>query len=341
MPQNIITNLWQPGTTGMFARLAWQCMSTFRSSDYLGGCNGARILLEPQNDWSVNKGLDFAIDQLKLWRKNHFSDSISMADLIVLAGNLEIEELGGNKMEFCGGRTDDASSNHDASRFLESNQISSILGKANEGEHLRSFIDLMGLTLEEYAAIHGAGFAIGHKGYKDPEKECGGLFCLRNPSHTGDRQLSNIFFKEITNPTHLWTKDTDRVDGKCHKAIDDPNLCMYSVDFQFKFDPELNAIAEKYAANNELFKANFASAWVKLASADMFYGPVQNRCDKEEIPTTTTTTIKSKSPKPTEIPPGNCTCPEQEACESGGSNMREFQIVWHITIFAIAVIYFN
>ena len=90
-------------------RLAWQCISTYRDTDYLGGCNGARIRFSPGKDWEVNKNLDRALDLLKPVKSRH-GDSLSWADLIVLAGNTALE-LSSTKTDlslpFCPGRTDD------------------------------------------------------------------------------------------------------------------------------------------------------------------------------------------------------------------------------------------
>jgi catalase (peroxidase I) len=89
----------------LFIRLAWQCASTFRVTDYLGGCNGARIQFTPQSAWPVNVALDKALLLLKPV-KDKYGDSLSYSDLIVLAANVAIENAGGRKMTFCGGRTD-------------------------------------------------------------------------------------------------------------------------------------------------------------------------------------------------------------------------------------------
>ena len=91
--------------TRMLARLAWQCSATFRATDYLGGCNGARIRFSPQKDWPGNANIDSALELLRPVKYN-FGSSLSWADLIVLAGNTALELAGGNQLEFCGGRTD-------------------------------------------------------------------------------------------------------------------------------------------------------------------------------------------------------------------------------------------
>merc|ERR1719166_871512 len=83
-----------------FVRLAWRCAATHRVTDYTGGCDGARIRLAPQRDWKLNEGLNEALDLLEPI-KNKFGDSLSWADLIVLAGTTSLEEAGAPEMPFC------------------------------------------------------------------------------------------------------------------------------------------------------------------------------------------------------------------------------------------------
>ena len=85
---------------GLVTRLAWQCISTYRETDYLGGCNGARIRFSPGKDWEVNKNLDRALDLLSPVKARHGA-SLSWADLIILAGNTALELAGNISLPFC------------------------------------------------------------------------------------------------------------------------------------------------------------------------------------------------------------------------------------------------
>lgn len=97
-----ITNMYNE-----FIRLAYQCASTFRATDYRGGCNGGRIRFSPGIDWPINSGLNETIlllEPIKL----KYGNGLSYADLFVLAGNVALERLDGvPKLSFCSGRTDD------------------------------------------------------------------------------------------------------------------------------------------------------------------------------------------------------------------------------------------
>ena len=91
-----------------FMRLAWQCASTFRATDYQGGCNGAHIRFPPGSEWPINAGLDQTLEKLEAI-KEKYGKHLSYADLIVLAGNKAAERIGAPSMKFCPGRTDSKS----------------------------------------------------------------------------------------------------------------------------------------------------------------------------------------------------------------------------------------
>ena len=92
--------------TGLMSRLAWQCASSFRATDYQGGCNGARIRHSPASDWAVNTNLGEALALLEPVR-HQYGSSLSWADLIVLAGTTALEEAGNMTIPFCDvGRVD-------------------------------------------------------------------------------------------------------------------------------------------------------------------------------------------------------------------------------------------
>jgi catalase (peroxidase I) len=94
----------EPSNVAAFATLAINCASTFRASDYRGGCNGAAIRFPPSIDWEENEGTSGFLKLLEPI-KDEFSD-ISWSDLIVLAGQTSIESSGGIATPFCGGRSD-------------------------------------------------------------------------------------------------------------------------------------------------------------------------------------------------------------------------------------------
>lgn len=97
---------------GQFAQLAWQCASTYRATDYRGGCNGARIRFKPESEFKANVDLksDVLISMLSSIKSKH--TQLSWADLIVLAGHTAVEDMFGFGMPFCGGRADALDGNH-------------------------------------------------------------------------------------------------------------------------------------------------------------------------------------------------------------------------------------
>merc|ERR1711970_461125 len=265
--QEIINNSEE--AIGMFTRLAWQCSSTFRSTDYLGGCNGARIRFSPQKDWPVNINVENAIESLKPIKDSH-GLSLSWADLIVLAGNTALEKAGGKYSAFCGGRTD--ATDGLGSEFLAPN----IMGNFSEKiVHLKDYISIMGLTQREFTALIGAGYSVGDPG------DCDGLFCRRD-SFSGNKSvstsLSNIFFKTLLSES--WAAYTVPSTGKEMFKAEGKDLLILGTDFMFRTDAELLAISQDFAADNDLFLTEVRAAWTRLATADRFDGPAGNLCDQ-------------------------------------------------------------
>jgi len=263
---------------GQFTRLAWQCSSTFRSTDYLGGCNGARIRFSPQKDWPVNKNIDKVLDLLTPIKESH-GDNLSWADLIILVGNTALEKAGLQDLPFCGGRTDAIDGL--GSEFLSPK----IYGEYAETlVQFQDFISISGLSQREYIALIGVGYAVGDS------SDCEGLFCRRD-SFTGSpsvsSSLSNIFFHTLLSNT--WESHT--ASGKeLYKAVGG-DLLILRTDYLITLHPELLAIAQDYAQDNQLFLDQAASAWTKLSNADRFDGPFKNICDQE----TETTENRSSS----------------------------------------------
>eukprot|EP00957_Ditylum_brightwellii_P196550 14975988-Ditylum_brightwellii.AAC.1 len=108
-PRSMIQGMIDEDNTQIaaFSNLAYQCASTFRETNYMGGCNGARIRFSPESEWETNEGTSDALADLEAVRTTY--PDVSYADLIVLAGQTAIEAAGGLAMAFCGGRVDAAS----------------------------------------------------------------------------------------------------------------------------------------------------------------------------------------------------------------------------------------
>lgn len=136
-----------PVPTSKFVRLALNSANTYRHTDYLGGCNGARIRFSPGKDWKSNEGLDVALDALEPI-KHKYGEGLSWADLIVLAGNVAVKSLGApQNLGFTAGRTDDTSGEAwEVLSFMNAEPPASI-------EELEDRVALRGLTKQEYVAL--------------------------------------------------------------------------------------------------------------------------------------------------------------------------------------------
>ena len=145
--KNAITNAlhFHSSMKPLLVRLAMNSASTFRHTDYLGGCNGARIRFHL--DWDINRGLDKAIHFLEPIKKR-FGNSLSWGDLIVLAGNIVVKQLGAPEdLPFVGGRTDaDDGSGWNALIFMNASYPKSVDEEVQRNT-------LRGLSHKEYVAL--------------------------------------------------------------------------------------------------------------------------------------------------------------------------------------------
>ena len=245
----------KPNHGGWFVKLAWQCASTFRQTDYLGGCNGARIRFSPQKDWAENVGMNNVLMLLETVKQS-FGDNLSWADLIVLAGNIALEEASGMSYDFCSGRSD--ATDGSGSEFLNMNTYPNLLTELKDRK------TIMGLTNREMIALLGrirGGNSQITLGYK-------GTWMLN--------KWNNEYFKLLIEET--WVKISDNE----FKSYTRENIYIMASDHVLLYDAPLLAIVQEFASDNNLFMNEFRRAWTKLMNIDRFDGPVKNLCDKKE-----------------------------------------------------------
>ena len=260
---------------------AWASASTFRGSDKRGGANGARIMLEPQKNWKVNnpKKLSKVINDLKKIKKQFDSKkkSVSMADLIVLAGGVGIEmaaKKAGHKtnVPFSAGRGDARQDQTDIHSFglLETqadgfrNYLNGGVSNVSAEEKLIDKTNLMGLTAPEMTALIG-GMRVLDTNY-DGSKH--GVFTNKPGVLTNDYFINlldmNTTWKEIGKSEQTF----EGLDRKTKKI----KWKGTRVDLIFGSNSQLRALAEVYACDDsqDKFVKDFISAWVKVMNADRF-----------------------------------------------------------------------
>ena len=237
-----------------FVKLAWQCASTFRKSDYLGGCNGARIRFSPQKDWKENFGMEKVLGVLTPI-KQAYGDKLSWADLIVLAGNIAIEKFSGQTYNFCPGRSD--ATDGSGSEMLDKMIYPTILAEFKD----RSY--LMGLTNREAVALQARFRSLESQkilGYKGTwMKDTWG----------------STYFKLLIN--EKWNRISDQE----FVSENSNDIYMMNSDFILVDEPYLS-IVQEFAGDEKAFYTEFQNGWTKLMNADRFDGPTKNLCDKKQ-----------------------------------------------------------
>ena len=252
---------------------AWASASTYRGSDMRGGANGARIRLAPQKDWQVNQPENLAkVLDILAGIQSDFGKSVSMADLIVLAGNVGIEQAakaGGFDVNvpFVAGRGDASQEQTDASSFDVLEPIADGFRNYQKMEYSISaeelFLDkaqLMTLTAPEMTVLLG-GLRVLGANYGGTAH---GVF-TENPG-----TLSTDFFTNLLDMGIQWFpagggiyEGRDRKTGKIKRTAS-------RVDLAFGSNSILRALAELYAQhdNQDKFVTDFVAAWSKVMNLD-------------------------------------------------------------------------
>ena len=260
-------------TTADMVATAWDSARTYRGSDMRGGANGARIRLAPQKDWEGNEPERLA-RVLAVLGPIAAETGASVADVIVLAGNLGVEQAlkaGGHAIEvpFAPGRGDATDAMTDAASFdvLEPladgyrNWLKKDYAVSPE-ELMLDRTQLMGLTAPEMTALVGGLRVIGanHGGSKH------GVFTDRVGA------LSTDFFVNLTDMGFRWVP----VEGGVYEIRDRKTGAVKwtatRADLVFGSNAILRAYAEVYAQddNGEKFARDFVAAWTKVMNADRF-----------------------------------------------------------------------
>jgi len=255
-------------------KAAWRCASTFRNSDKRGGANGARISLEPQRSWEVNKDVMPTIDKLAEV-KNSLSVDISLADLIVFAGNLAIERAakdGGLNIQLAvsSGRGDATQDQTDVESFnylkpIADGFINWASGNEDTAEHLLlEKASLLGLTPPELTVLVGGLRAIGAV----PQGTSHGVL-TETPG-----VLNNHFFRNLLNNDIAWAPKGEQkgIYGSHAYADGERKWTATRADLVFASNSVLRAVSEVYASDdaNEKFVHDFSAAWTKVMTADLF-----------------------------------------------------------------------
>ena len=243
---------------------AWASASTFRGTDMRGGANGARIRLAPQKDWVANKP-DQLSKVLSKYQEIANETNASIADIIVLGGNVGIEKATGKKVSFTPGRGDATEDQTDVESFsvLEPlsdgfrNFLKEDYGVSPE-EMLLDKSHLLGLTAPEMTVLVGGlrslGITTDNKGVFSNNLE----------------KLDNEFFTTLLDMSIKW----EPTDHNTFKGNDkDGNVYLASrYDLAFGSNSQLRALSEVYASSDgsEKMVNDFIIAWNKVMNNDRF-----------------------------------------------------------------------
>jgi catalase-peroxidase len=261
---------------------AWASASTFRRSDKRGGANGARVRLAPQKDWEVNqpKLLATVLQKLEAIQKEFNASAsggkkVSLADLIVLAGNTAVEKAAKDagtdvKVPFTPGRMDASQEETDVESFAplepRADGFRNYIGSKRQfmmpEEALVDRAQLLTLTGPEMTVLVGGLRVLGTNAGGSKH----GVF-TKQPE-----KLTNDFFVNLLDMRTQWHAAGENLYEGRDRKTNDLRWTGTRVDLIFGSHSQLRAFAEVYACadSKEKFVKDFVAAWTKVMNADRF-----------------------------------------------------------------------
>ncbi|WP_278956019.1 catalase/peroxidase HPI [Aquipseudomonas alcaligenes] len=261
-------------SVGDLVSVAWASASSFRGSDKRGGANGARLALAPQKDWAVNQRAIKALPKLVEIQKA--SGKASLADVLVLAGNVGVEQAAkaagvSVDVPFAPGRVDACQDQTDVESFAALEPVADGFRNYNKGNLgvptealLIDKAQLLTLTAPELTALVGGLRVLG----ANHDGSAHGVFTDKVGA------LSNDFFVNLLDMGVEWKAtgaDAELFEGKCRKT----GQVKYSGtrnDLIFGSNSILRAYAEVYASadGQQKLVRDFVAAWTKVMNLDRF-----------------------------------------------------------------------
>jgi len=246
---------------------AWASASSYRGSDMRGGANGARIRLSPQKDWEANNPEKLQ-STLAVYENISNETGASIADVIVLAGNVAIEKASGVNVPFSPGRGDASQEQTDVESFDALESVSDAFRNYHKDgldvapeEIMLDKAQLLGLTAPEMAVLMGGmrSLGISSNGH--------GVFT------ENVNELSNDHFKILLDMSVAWKPGAGENSYEAYHRSSGENLRSASrADLVFGSNSQLRALAEVYASDDakDKFVNDFIGAWNKVMNADRF-----------------------------------------------------------------------
>ncbi len=268
-------------TTAQLVSTAWASAASFRSTDFRGGANGARIRLEPQRNWAVNEPEQLAqvlpvLEEIQqAFNLSQSGRKVSLADVIVLGGCAAVEKAARDagfdiQVPFAPGRTDASQEQTDVETFsvLEPT-ADGFRNYSRPGEKLPlevRWLDrayMLSLTAPEAAVLVGGLRALGANAGATRH----GVFTDRPGT------LTNDFFVNLLDISTEWKQGAEEnvYEGR-DRATGDLKWTATAVDLVFGSHSQLRAISEVYAQSDaqEKFVRDFVAAWDRVMNLDRF-----------------------------------------------------------------------